>query len=64
MKILNLRILLAFLSAGYAVAGLGVFLTSLIYMDFKISIATLAALLIYAFFVNDTIRLYKESQKQ
>jgi|GEM_PF-3840270 len=64
MKILNLRVLLALLSAGYAVAGIGVFITSLIYAEIRVSIATAAALAIYWFFVTDTIRLYKESEKK
>lgn len=64
MKILNLRILLALLSVGYAVAGIGVFITSIIYAEIRITIATASALAIYWFFVTDTLRLYKESEKK
>jgi len=64
MKILNLRILLALLSAGYAIAGFGVLLTSLFYGEVRVFIATAAALAIYYFFVMDTVKLYKENEKK
>lgn len=64
MKTLNLRILLAILSVGHAIAGIGVLITSLIYGEIRITIATASALAIYWFFVTDTLRLYKESESK
>ena len=56
--------MLALLSAGYAIAGFGVLLTSLFYGEVRVFIATAAALAIYYFFVMDTVKLYKENEKK